>query len=112
MKMNKWATSLQVVVLIISLFLAVSAYAKSKDKPQQLLSADEIVAKMMKQLGLTDQQAIEVKAIIEDHIAQEKQLMLDEKKQLSKVLTGDQMYTWNFLQSETSRDKKKHASLF
>ena len=94
-------------VLILLFFLAVPAYAKSKDQSQKPLSIDDIVAKMQKQLGLTDQQAQEVKPIIEDHIAQEKQLMLDEKKQLSKVLTGDQMYTWNFLQSEVPHEKKK-----
>lgn len=107
MKNNKSALFLPVVVLIISFFLAASAYAKPKDQAQKPVSIDDIIAKMQKQLGLTDQQAQEVKPIIEDHIAKEKQLMLDEKKQLSKILTGDQMYTWVFLQNEVPHEKKK-----
>ena len=84
-------------VLIILFFLTVSAYAKQKQAAvQQQLSADDIVAKMKTQLELTDQQVDEVKPIIKNYLAKEKQLKLEEKKQLSKVLTGQQLYTWNF----------------
>ena len=99
-------------VLIIFFFLVVSVYAKQKQPPQHLLSADDIVAKMKTQLELTDKQVVEVKPIIENYLAKEKQLKLEEKKQLSKVLTGQQLYTWNFLQNEQPREKKKHSSLF
>ena len=95
-------------VLIIFSFLAVSVDAKTRQQsPPKPLTADDIVAKMKTQLGLTDQQAIEVKPIIEDFLAEEKQLKLDEKKQLSKVLTGQQLFTWDFLQNEPSREKRK-----
>jgi hypothetical protein len=94
--------------LIIFSFLAVSADAKTRQQPPpKPLTADDIVAKMKTQLGLTDQQAVEVKPVIEDYLAREKQLKLDEKKQLSKVLTGQQLFTWDFLQNEPSRDKRK-----
>jgi regulator of replication initiation timing len=96
-----------IVVLIASFFLGASAYAKQKQEPQQQLSADDIVAKMKTQLGLTDKQLDGVKPIIEDYLAQEKKLKLEEKKQLSKVLTGGQMFTWNFLQNEAPREKVK-----
>jgi hypothetical protein len=94
-------------VLILSLFLALPAYAKTKQETQKPITADDIVAKMKMQLGLTDNQALEVKPIIEDYLAQEKLLKLEEKKQLSRVLTGQQLFTWDFLQNEPQREKKK-----
>jgi hypothetical protein len=94
-------------VLIISFFLAVSAYAKTKEQSQKPLTADDIVAKMKIQLGLTDNQALEVQPIIEDYLAQQKLLKLEEKKQLSRVLTSQQLFTWDFLQNEPQREKKK-----
>ena len=87
-------------------FLVVSAYAKPQP-PSKPITADDIVAKMKIQLGLTDKQVDEVKPIIENYLAKEKQLKLEEKKQLSKVLTGQQLFTWNFLQNEPPREKKK-----
>ena len=98
-------------ILIISVFLAASAYAKPKQFSRQQISADDIVAKMKTQLGLTDQQVGEVKPIIADYLAKEKQLKLEEKKRLSKVLTGQQLFTWNFLQNEPQQEKKKKSSL-
>ena len=97
---------------ILFFFLAASAYAKQKDQPEHLLTADQIVAKMKVQLGLSDEQLVEVKPIIEGHLAQEEQLKLEEKQQLSKVLTGQQLYTWNFLQNEGAPRQKKKQSLF
>ena len=85
----------------------VSAYAKPKEQSQKQLTAGDIVAKMKTQLELTDKQVDEVKPIIENYLVKEQQLKLEEKKQLSKVLTGQQMYTWNFLQNEAPREKKK-----
>lgn len=100
-------------VLVLFFFLVISAYAKQKQEPQQQMTADEIVAKMTTQLQLTDQQALQVKPIIENYLAQQQQIKLDEKKQLSKVLNGQQMFTWDFLQNENTRDKKKKTtSLF
>ena len=96
-------------VLILFFFLVVSAYAKSQP-PSKPITADDIVAKMKIQLGLTDKQVNEVKPIIENYLAKEKQLKLEEKKQLSKVLTGQQLYTWNFLQNEPPREKKKKTT--
>ena len=98
-------------VLIIFFFLAAFAHAKPQPSSKPI-TADDIVAKMKIQLGLTDQQAGKVKPIIEDYLAKEKQLKLEEKKQLSRVLTKDQLYTWNFLQNSPPQDKKKHYSLF
>ena len=95
-------------ILIVSFLLTVSAYAKEKQAPPpKPLTIDEIVAKMKTQLGLTDQQADEVKPIVVDYLAREKQLRLEEKKQLSRVLTGQQLFTWDFLQNEPSRERKK-----
>ncbi len=110
MKGNGMNKKKVVGVLIIFFFLAVSAYAKQKQQSQQQSSADAIVAKMKTQLELTDKQVDEVKVIIENYLAKEQQLKLEEKKQLSKVFTGEQRYTWNFLQNEPPREKKKHAS--
>ncbi len=98
-------------VLIISLFLAaVSAYAKQQPSTKPL-TVDDIVAKMKIQLELTDKQVAAVKPIIKDHLAKEKQLKLEEERQLRKVLTGEQMFTWNFLQNEPPKEKKKHSPL-
>ena len=97
-------------VFILFFFLAASAYAKPQPPPKPI-TVDDIVAKMKIQLGLTDQQAQEVKPIIGNYLAKEKQLKLEEKKQLSKVLTGQQLYTWNFLQNEPPREKKKKSGL-
>jgi len=95
-------------VVILSLFLALPAYAKTRQQaPTKPITADDIVAKMKTQLGLTDEQAIEVKPIIEEHLAREKELKLEEKKQLSKVLTGQQLYSWDFLQNEQEHEKRK-----
>ncbi len=96
-------------VFILFFFLVVSAYAKQKLQPQQQSKANEIVAKMKIQLELTDKQVEGVKPIIENYLLQEQQLKLEEKKQLNKVLTGGQMFTWNFLQNEKSQEKKKHS---
>ncbi len=94
--------------LIISLFLAVPANAKTRQQPPpKALTADDIVAKMKVQLGLSDDQALEVKPIVEDYLVGEKQLKIEEKKHLSKVLTGQQLYTWDFLQNEPQREKRK-----
>jgi len=97
-------------VLIIFFFLVVSAYAKQKLQPQQQSRANDIVAKMKTQLELTDKQVDGVKPIIENYLAQEQRLKLEEKKQLSRVLTGGQMFTWNFLQNEKPKEKKKHSA--
>jgi hypothetical protein len=94
-------------VLILSLFLALPAYAKTRQTVDKPITADDIVAKMKIQLGLTDDQAIKVKPIVEDYMAHEKLLRLDEKKQLSKVLTGQQLFTWDFLLNEPQKEKKK-----
>ena len=99
-------------VLIAFFFLMATSYAKDKQgPPPKPLTTADIVAKMKQQLGLTDEQADEVKPIIENYLVQEKQLRLEEKKQLSKVLTGQQLYTWNFLQNEPPKEKKKKMSL-
>ena len=98
-------------VLIVFFFLVVSAYATQKQQPQHRLIVDDIVAKMKIQMELTDKQVDEVKPIIENYLAKEKQLKLEEKKQLSKVLTGQQLFTWNFLQNEPPREKKKKSAL-
>ena len=93
-------------IFITVFFLVVSAYAKPQPPPKPI-TVDDIVAKMKIQLELTDKQVGEVKPIIENYLAKEKLLKLEEKKQLSKVLTGQQLYTWNFLQNELPREKKK-----
>jgi len=98
------------IFLIIFFFLAASVYAKQQ-QPQHQLSADDIVAKMKIQLELTDKQVDKVKPIIENYLAKEKQLKLEKKRQLGKVLTGAQMFTWNFLQNEAQREKKRHPAL-
>jgi regulator of replication initiation timing len=103
------------VVLIIISFLAAPAHAKPKQETQQQITIDGIVAKMKTQLELTDEQVEDVKPIIEDFLDEEKQLKLEEKKHLSKVLTKDQLFTWDFLQNEKPRDKdkeKKKHSIF
>ena len=94
-------------ILIVFFLLIVSAYAKPKEQSHKQLTVDDIVAKMKLQLELTDQQVEGVKPIIENYLAKEQQLRLEEKKQLAKVLTSQQLYSWNFLQNETSREKKK-----
>ena len=96
-----------VAVLLLSSFLSVSAYAKPKPQTEKPLTADDIVAKLKIQLQLSDQQVDEVKPIIKEYLAKELQLKLEEKKQLSRVLTGQQMFTWTFLQNEKPREKKK-----
>jgi len=93
--------------LIIFFSLMVFAYAKPKAPSQKQITVDGIIAKMKTQLELTDQQLEGIKPIIENYLVKEQQLRLEEKKQLSKVLTSQQLYTWNFLQNETAREKKK-----
>ena len=88
--------------LAVFFVLSFSSFAQADTS-----SVDDIVAKMKTQLELTDKQVDEVKPIIENYLVKEQQLKLEEKKQLSKVLTGQQMYTWNFLQNEAPREKKK-----
>jgi len=97
-------------ILIIFIFVTAPAFAKSKQAPpQKAQTIDDIVAKMKLQLGLSDQQVIDVKPIIEDYLAREKQLKLEEKKALGKVLTGQQLFTWDFIQNPTPRQKKKQT---
>ena len=105
--MNKRSLS---CLLLVFFLLAVSAYAKEKDAgPTKPLTADDIVAKMALQLGLTDQQALQVKPVIKNFIVQEEQIRKEEVKQLSHILTGQQMFTWNFLENEKQKNKKRHA---
>ena len=96
-------------ILIICFFLAVPSYAKQSQPPKKPITTDDIIAKMKQQLELTDQQVDQVKPIIENYLAQEKQLKLEEKKELSHVLTGQQLYTWDFIQNQTAKEKKKHS---
>jgi len=96
-------------VLIVFCFFSESAFAKQKQQPLHQMAADDIVAKMKFQLQLSDAQVEKVKGIIENYLAQERQIKLEEKKQLGRVLTGEQMFTWNFLQNEPPREKKKHS---
>ena len=100
-----------ILIAILTIFLIFSPpiYAKPKPQPHHTITTDEILAKMKKQLELTEQQFEAVKPIVEDYLAKEQALKLEEKKQLSKVLTGSQMYTWNFLQNESTREKKKKS---
>lgn len=100
-----------IIGVLILLFLTVPVYAKNKQQAEHVITVDDIVAKMQEQLELTDQQAQAVKPIIENYIEQEKQLKLQEAKQLSKVLTGQQLFTWNFLQNEQQKNKKKKMKL-
>jgi hypothetical protein len=112
---NSMTNKIVLGFLITSFFLAAPAYAKPKSKlqPQQQVTVDTIVAKMKLQLELTDSQTDAVKPIVENYLLQEQQLRLDEKKQLSKVLTEQQLYTWNFLLNENKEPKaKKTRSLF
>ena len=51
-------------VLIITYLLILPAQAK--DKPEKLLGINDIIAKMQKQLELTDRQAGQIKPIIEE----------------------------------------------
>ena len=97
-----------VAIGIIFSVLMISAHAKSKDaQTSKPLTGDEIVARMKIQLQLTQEQTERVKPIIENYLTQEQQLKLDEKKQLSRVLTDGQMFTWNFLQNDNPREKEK-----
>jgi len=98
-----------IIGVLILLFWAVPAYAKTKQQAEHIITVDDIVATMKEQLQLTDQQAQAVKPIIENYMEEEKQLKLQEVKQLSKVLTGQQLFTWNFLQNEQPKDKKKKS---
>jgi len=93
--------------LIIFFCLMAFAYAKPKVEAHKQITVDDIVAKMKVQLELTDQQVQGVRPIVENYLVKEQQLRLEEKKQLSKVLTSQQLYSWNFLQNEVSREKKK-----
>jgi len=95
--------------LALGVFLFSSvAIAKGKDQTSdQPLTADGMVAKMKFQLELTDQQAQAVRPIIQNYLDEEKQLKVQEAQALKKVLTSDQMYTWNFLQTESPLKTKK-----
>jgi hypothetical protein len=98
-------------VLVILFFLAVSTYA------QETVSVNDIVAKMKKELNLTQQQADAVKPIIEENMAKREelrqsvqdqtmivdratiqskigQLDQDENQKLSQILTQAQMNKW------------------
>jgi len=97
------------IIALIGFTLASPVLAKQKEPVEKELTVDDIVAKMKFQLELTDAQAQAVKPIIVDFMAREKALKEEEKKALSKVLTSEQMYTWNFLQNEKPKEKKKHA---
>jgi Spy/CpxP family protein refolding chaperone len=95
------------IAVIMVFALGISAQAKDKPAPPpKPLTSDDIVAKMKLQLELTDAQVEKVKPIIEDYMAKEAQAKLEEKKQLARVLTGEQMFTWNFLQKEQPHEKK------
>ena len=95
------------LLLMVVASLSVPAFAKSKEEAIKQITVDDIVAKMKKQLELTDQQVIEVKPIVENYVEGEKQLRLQEKKDLSKVLTEQQLYSWNFILNDTKKSKKK-----
>jgi len=98
------------LALVILFFLAVSAYA------QETTSVNDIVAKMKKELNLTQQQADAVKPIIDENMTKREelreeqnqammadratiqskieQLDQDENQKLSQILTKDQMNKW------------------
>ena len=98
-------------VLVVLFFLAISAYA------QETTSFSDIVAKMQKELNLTQQQADAVKPIIKENMTKREelrqsiedqtmiidratiqskieQLDQDEDQRLRQILTHDQMNKW------------------
>jgi len=97
----------KIVVGVLILLALISGTAGARQEEHKQPTIDDIVTKMKSQLELTDQQAQAVKPIIEEYAAKEKQLKLEEKEQLRKVLTSDQLYAWNFLQNEKPHEKDK-----
>jgi len=94
-----------IAVVVIVLFLAGPGYAKTSAAGKSL-TMDDMLAKLKVQLELTDEQIEKIKPIFADYMAKEKQLKLEEKKALSRVLTDEQLYTWNFLQNEIKEKKR------
>ena len=111
MELRGGMTNKTVIPIVGILFLlGVSAQAKQNQQqvPRQL-SVKDTVDKLKVQLELSDKQVDEVKPIIADFLLREEQLKVEEKKELAKVFTPDQMYSWNDLQKQIPKEKKKHA---
>ena len=98
-------------ILIVIFSMAVSGHAQGYQQP----SADDIIKKMKEQIDLTDQEASQVKPIIESDIQQKqaikdqannqgtdqetvktqlRQLRNDTESQLSRYLSQEQMTQW------------------
>jgi len=104
--------------LIVLLCIAIPVFA------QQPPSAEDIVSKMQSQLNLTQDQVSAITPIIEkytskrealkqgvedgtmersDMRAQMKQLRVDEKQELSQILSADQLSQWDKMMSKMRR---------
>jgi len=102
--------------VMVLLFATMPVFAQG-----QPLSADDIVAKMQSQLNLTQDQVAAITPIIEkysskrqelqqnaedgtlersDMRTQMKQLRVDEKQELSQILSADQMIQWKQMQKQ------------
>ena len=99
--------------MIVFFALSLPAFAKPKQQPAQTqehqLTADDIINKWKIALDLSDKQMEQLKPIVEDYLAKQEALKLEEKKKLRKVLSGDQMYAWEDLQKQSTKGKKKHS---
>ena len=107
-------------ILIVIFSMAVSGHAQGYQQP----SADDIIKKMKEQIDLTDQEASQVKPIIESDIQQKqaikdqaesqgtdretvktqlKQLRKDTESQLSRYLSQEQIEQWENYQRRLER---------
>ena len=103
-------------LLVILLFLSISAYAQDEDQP-----TGDILARMKTELNLSQTQADAVKPIVEEYTAKRhqiresleelgvtdkniilsrmEQIREEESQKLSQILTPDQMKRWNSKQT-------------
>ncbi len=116
-----------VMVLFFTIMPVYAQDQPQEDQRQGPPSADDIVAKMQSKLSLTQDQLTAITPIIEKYSSkreelhqsmedgtadkesihsQMKQLRENEKQELSKVLTPDQMSQWDSMQGQ---GKRKHS---
>lgn len=107
-------------ILIVIFSMAVSGHAQGYQQP----SADDIIKKMKEQINLTDQEAGQVKPILESEVQQQqairaqaenqeidqetmrtqlRELRADTESQLSRYLSEEQMTQWKDYQRRLER---------
>ncbi len=90
-------------ILILTVFVCGMASPAIADK----MSVDESVQKMQDKLNLSEEQADQIRPVLEEYNDGMKELKQEKKENLSGILSGEQMDELKKMEKEEYSDKEK-----